>query len=52
MKQALQEAGLVKRKAKRGVHRKRRERRPLPGMLLHIDGEATISGFRMSVGTI
>ena len=25
-------------KAKRGVHRKRRERRPLPGMLLHIDG--------------
>ncbi len=34
----LQEAGLVKRKARRGVHRKRRERRPLPGMLLHIDG--------------
>ena len=23
---------------KRGVHRKRRERRPLPGMLLHLDG--------------
>src|SRR3974377_1292846 len=23
---------------KRGVHRKRRPRRPLPGMLLHIDG--------------
>ena len=38
VKQALQTAGLVKRKAKRGVHRKRRERRPLPGMLLHIDG--------------
>src|SRR5271154_5907825 len=38
VKQALQAAGLVKRKAKRGVHRKRRERRPLPGMLLHIDG--------------
>ena len=38
VKQALQEAGLVKRKAKRRVHRKRRERRPLPGMLLHIDG--------------
>jgi transposase len=32
VKQALQEAGLVKRKAKRGVHRKRRERRPLPGL--------------------
>src|ERR1700751_721163 len=38
VKQALQSAGLVKRKAKRGVHRKRRERRPLPGMLLHMDG--------------
>lgn len=38
VKQALQAAGLVKRKAKRGVHRKRRERRPMPGMLLHIDG--------------
>ena len=38
VKQALQEAGLVKRKARRRVHRKRRERRPLPGMLLHIDG--------------
>jgi len=30
VKQALQAAGLVKRKARRGVHRKRRERRPLP----------------------
>ena len=38
VKQALQGAGLVKREPKRGVHRKRRERRPLPGMLLHIDG--------------
>ncbi len=38
VKQALQGAGLVKRGRKRGVHRKRRERRPLPGMLLHIDG--------------
>ena len=38
MKQALQAAGLVKPKARRGVHRKRRERRPLPGMMLHIDG--------------
>ena len=35
---ALQGAGLVKRQAKRGKHRRRRERRPLPGMLLHIDG--------------
>src|SRR6202522_4318896 len=38
VKQALQAAGLVKLKSKRGVHRKRRERRPLPGMMLHIDG--------------
>jgi transposase len=38
VKQALQGAGLVKRGRKRGPHRKQRERRPLPGMLLHIDG--------------
>ena len=38
VKQALQGAGLVKRRRKRGKHRKRRPRRPLPGMLLHIDG--------------
>jgi len=38
VRQALQGAGLVAKGRKRGVHRKRRERRPLPGMLLHIDG--------------
>src|SRR5438270_8978495 len=38
VKQALQGAGLVARGRKRGAHRKRRQRRPLPGMLLHIDG--------------
>jgi len=38
VKQALQGAGLVKPRRKRGKHRKRRARRPLPGMLLHIDG--------------
>ena len=38
VKLALQGAGLVARDRKRGVHRKRRPRRPLPGMLLHIDG--------------
>jgi transposase len=38
VKTALQGAGLVKKGRKRGVHRKRRARRPLPGMLLHIDG--------------
>jgi len=38
VKQALQGAGLVARRKKRGPHRRRRPRRPLPGMLLHIDG--------------
>ena len=38
VKTVLQGAGLVARQRKRGVHRKRRPRRPLPGMLLHIDG--------------
>src|SRR6201988_4850497 len=38
VKLALQGAGLVAKARQRGVHRRRRERRPLPGMLLHIDG--------------
>jgi len=38
VQQALQGAGLVKKRGRRGPHRRRRERRPLPGMLLHIDG--------------
>jgi len=38
VKTALQGAGLVAKGRKRGVHGKKRERRPLPGMLLHIDG--------------
>ena len=38
VQQALQGAGLVRRHARRGAHRQRRERRPFPGMLLHIDG--------------
>jgi Homeodomain-like domain len=38
VKSVLQGAGLVARQRKRGAHRKRRVRRPLPGMLLHIDG--------------
>ena len=37
VKMALQGAGLVNRQRRRGVHRRRRPRRPLPGMLLHID---------------
>jgi Homeodomain-like domain len=38
VKMVLQGAGLVGRQRQRGIHRKRRPRRPLPGMLLHIDG--------------
>ncbi|MBV8829439.1 MAG: ISNCY family transposase [Acidobacteriaceae bacterium] len=38
VKTALQTAGLVKRRKKPGSHRKRRPRRPMPGMMLHIDG--------------
>ena len=38
VQQALQGAGLVAQRRKRGPHRRRRPRRPLPGMLLHIDG--------------
>lgn len=38
VKKSLQDAELVPRAAKRGVHRKRRERRPLPGMMIHQDG--------------
>jgi transposase len=38
VKAALQGAGLVKKARSRGVHRQRRPRRALPGMLLHVDG--------------
>jgi transposase len=38
VKAALQGAGLVSRVRSRPPHRQRRPRRPLPGMLLHIDG--------------
>ncbi|MGA7521455.1 MAG: helix-turn-helix domain-containing protein, partial [Acidobacteriaceae bacterium] len=38
VKAALQGAGLVRKGRQRGAHRRRRERRPLPGMLLHLDG--------------
>jgi transposase len=37
VKHALQTAGLVPRGRRAGVHRRRRERRPLPGMLVHLD---------------
>jgi transposase len=38
VKNTLQERGLVSRSKKRGAHRKRRERAPLVGMILHQDG--------------
>src|SRR6201998_1168248 len=38
VKGLLQGAGMVAKGRKRGVHRQQRPRRPLPGMLLHIDG--------------
>jgi hypothetical protein len=38
VKLALQGAGLVEKARQRGVHRRRRERRPMTGMMLHMDG--------------
>ena len=37
-KRVLQDAGLVRRAPKRSAHRKKRPRRPLPGMMLFQDG--------------
>lgn len=36
--QLLQAHGLLEKHARRSAHRKRRERRPMSGMLLHLDG--------------
>lgn len=38
VKTALQMAGVIKRVSKKGKHRRRRERSPLSGMMLHLDG--------------
>ena len=38
VKCALQTAGLVEKSSARGKHRKRRPRKPLAGMMLHLDG--------------
>ena len=40
IKRLLQGAGLVMRARKRGPHRRKRERRPMAGMLLHIDASS------------
>ena len=37
-KNALQAAGMVRRSTKRGAHRRKRERKPWEGMMLHQDG--------------
>jgi transposase len=38
VKTALQTAGAVAPRARRGRHHQRRDRRPLPGMMLYVDG--------------
>jgi len=38
VKNRLQQQGVVIRAKRRGAHRRKRERRPLPGMMLHQDG--------------
>jgi hypothetical protein len=38
VKKHLQTGGLVSRGKKKGAHRKKRERKPLPGMMIHQDG--------------
>ncbi len=38
VKARLQEAGLRKREKRKGTHRKRRDRAPMPGMMIHQDG--------------
>ena len=50
VKQALQGAGLVARHPQRGPHRRRRPRRPMPGMRC-TSTAASIDGFRMSATT-
>jgi len=39
-KKVLQRGGLVKKAPRRGAHRRKRPRRPLPGMMLHQDGSS------------
>ncbi len=39
-KNVLQEAGEVKKAPRRGAHRRKRARRPFPGMMLHQDGSS------------
>lgn len=41
-KRVLQGAGCVKTAPKRGAHRRKRPRKPLPGMMLHQDGSSHV----------
>jgi transposase len=52
VKQALRGAGLVARGRKRGAHRKRRERRPLPGMLPPIASTSVVQDLKSSSGKL
>jgi transposase len=45
VQKALQGAGLAAKRHKRGPHRRRRPRRPMPGMLLPMPGAASPSSF-------
>jgi len=38
VKNILQQAGVVKKAKKRGQHRRKRARKPMPGMMIHQDG--------------
>lgn len=51
VKNRLQEAGLVPKAKARGAHRKRRERSPLPGLMIHQDGctHEWVRAFRAAV---
>ena len=49
VKNVLQSKGMVVKAVKRGVHRKRRDRAHLPGMMLHQDGDG-MNGFSASSG--
>ena len=41
-KSVLQASGLVRAAPRRGAHRKKRPRKPLPGLMLHQDGSAFV----------
>jgi hypothetical protein len=42
LKTQLHTAGLVERAKRRGAHRRKRERKPFEGMMLHQDGSRAV----------